>query len=352
MEQQRLEVLGLSDTEETIYQLLLERRADAVEIAAAAGLSASRTAAVLRELERKGLLTRSGSRHATFVPADPEVAMRLLIMRHHDRLVQASTFIDELAARYRASARQSGSTELVEVVAGRDASYRRAEELMAGAQNEILGVSGTATPDEDFIQMKLGLMGRGVKIRAIYDPSITRDPAFMTFVERTAAAGEKTRLMHDPVAKFLVIDQRVGWVPWDLNESRLGHDPGILLVHHSSLIEMLCHLFHVLWERATPLRFGDDEAVADLEPSGLTRDDRRLLALLASGLVDDAIGGHLGVTRRTIEHRVSRLKDALGASSRFQMAVLACERGWIEATGAAPPSNGAHDASHTGALVG
>jgi len=44
---------------------------------------------------------------------------------------------------------------------------------------------------------------------------------------------------------------------------------------------------------------------------------------------DDAIARVLNVSRRTVQKHVSEAGSALGARTRFQIALLAAERGWL-----------------------
>ena len=59
----------------------------------------------------------------------------------------------------------------------------------------------------------------------------------------------------------------------------------------------------------------------------LSTRDQQLLALLAAGLTDQAIARKLGVALRTVERRVRRLMDGLGARTRFQAGLQAAARG-------------------------
>jgi DNA-binding NarL/FixJ family response regulator len=59
----------------------------------------------------------------------------------------------------------------------------------------------------------------------------------------------------------------------------------------------------------------------------LSTRDQQLLALLAAGLTDQAIARKLGVALRTVERRVRRMMDGLGARTRFQAGLQAAARG-------------------------
>ncbi|MEV8438006.1 LuxR C-terminal-related transcriptional regulator [Actinosynnema sp. NPDC051121] len=64
----------------------------------------------------------------------------------------------------------------------------------------------------------------------------------------------------------------------------------------------------------------------ELEPTAGTR---RLLRLMRTGAIDETIARELGVSLRTVHRRITRLQNLLGARSRFELGVIACERGWV-----------------------
>lgn len=67
-------------------------------------------------------------------------------------------------------------------------------------------------------------------------------------------------------------------------------------------------------------------AEPDGQPPGRMRD---ILSLMCAGLTDDAIARVLGLSRRTIQKHISETAELLGARTRFQIALLARERGWL-----------------------
>jgi DNA-binding NarL/FixJ family response regulator len=87
---------------------------------------------------------------------------------------------------------------------------------------------------------------------------------------------------------------------------------------------------------------------SDLLPStrldGLSPYQRRVLELMARGMSNVAIAGHLGVSRRAVENQVSRLMRALGlARTDDAVAARVCavllylgETGFLGEAGAIP----------------
>lgn len=70
----------------------------------------------------------------------------------------------------------------------------------------------------------------------------------------------------------------------------------------------------------------EDMDAVELEPTAATR---HLLRLMRTGAIDETIARELGVSLRTVHRRITRLQNLLGARSRFQLGVIACERGWV-----------------------
>ncbi|MEV6038785.1 helix-turn-helix domain-containing protein [Nonomuraea sp. NPDC052116] len=72
-------------------------------------------------------------------------------------------------------------------------------------------------------------------------------------------------------------------------------------------------------------------ATGALSPAAgaLSLEDRRLLALLAAGLKDDAIARQLGTSPRTLRRRLRHLLDELNAETRFQAGAQASRRGLV-----------------------
>ncbi|MER5700912.1 helix-turn-helix domain-containing protein [Micromonospora sp. NPDC002296] len=54
--------------------------------------------------------------------------------------------------------------------------------------------------------------------------------------------------------------------------------------------------------------------------------EERLIALLLSGITDEAIARHLGISYRTAQRHIAALMAGLGADTRFQAGVQAAFR--------------------------
>jgi len=103
---------------------------------------------------------------------------------------------------------------------------------------------------------------------------------------------------------------------------------GGLLVHPSGLLDALLHLFDLIWASANEV-LPTDTGTTELAADRLDDVDARILTLLLAGLTDQAIGGQLGMSLRTVQRRVSQLMDRAQVVTRFQLGHEASRRGWL-----------------------
>src|SRR4029079_18970442 len=91
-------------------------------------------------------------------------------------------------------------------------------------------------------------MGRGVVLRTLIDTSVLDIPGKLDSIRRNVANGEIVRVLPRMPLKMLVADRRLALVPLTLEQAR-----DIALVLRSSLLlDALCELFEVMWERGSP----------------------------------------------------------------------------------------------------
>lgn len=79
-----------------------------------------------------------------------------------------------------------------------------------------------------------------------------------------------------------------------------------------------------------PSRFpilGVSSVEADGDPD---THERRLMALLATGMTDEQAAGKLGWSRRTLQRRLKRAMEKLGATSRIEAGVRLVRAGWLD----------------------
>ncbi|MFN8521417.1 MAG: response regulator transcription factor [Chloroflexota bacterium] len=69
---------------------------------------------------------------------------------------------------------------------------------------------------------------------------------------------------------------------------------------------------------------------ADLGVTPITPREPEVLRLVVDGMSNDAIGGELGITTRTVEAHLTRLFERSGTQSRTELATRAVREGWLD----------------------
>ncbi len=139
--------------------------------------------------------------------------------------------------------------------------------------------------------------------RAVYDAAVLQRPGALERARALVAAGERARIVPRVPARLEIIGDRA--------------TVGTADVADPQVVSALRAVFDDAWERGVPLRRAG------------TAPDRELLALIASGLKDEAIAHRLGMSPRTLRRRVAHLMGALGAHTRFQAGYLVARKGWL-----------------------
>lgn len=320
-----LEPLGLGEEESELYLALLQvAPAHVDDLASRSGIAVPRAEAALRTLVEHGLAQPDGFGSGTYRVISPEESIPLLIDRRRRDLSDLQRTLDEMAAAARAE-RFGAAAAAVEQVRG-DATIDVLVHLQNTARHELMIIDappylpGGGRPNDG----EFAVLERGVAYRVIYHPVALVDDGAVDHMRRCVEAGEQARVLADVGPKMIVVDRTTAVVV----ESSSDPDPTVrLVVHESTLLDVLIARFEDLWARAVPV----DAPATD---GAVSARDRELLALLTAGMKDRAIAHTLGVTERTIGRRVTDLMERLDATTRFRAGVRAAQRGWV------PPDDG------------
>ena len=337
-EELMLEAVGVSEIEERIYRALLRQPpASLDDLAERSGTSRSDLQPVLASLEAHGLVSRTSDDATTYAPAPPDVAVESLVLGRQEQLEQVRLASVELVRDYHDGMRDrpgKSPTELVEIVVGREAIAQRFEQLQRHAKHEVMVLdrppytvlySDADAADAATSTLEYRLLERGVGCRTIYDHRVFDMPGTLRFIERLVEAGEEARFLADVPTKLAIADAQLAMVPLNMDQP---HGEGAALVHSSALLDALAALFERLWRVATPLR---DVRAADAAGGGdgLSADEHRLLAMMLSGMTDEALGRQFAVSQRTLYRRIKSLMERLGVDTRLQLIWQATQRGWL-----------------------
>ncbi|MFJ4097482.1 LuxR C-terminal-related transcriptional regulator [Kitasatospora sp. NPDC089913] len=210
------------------------------------------------------------------------------------------------------------------------------EEEINRATEEVLTVQpgGARSPKtlERVLAPELALLGRGVRRRILYQHSARGTRATQSFASAIVRAGGEVRTLETLPNRMIVIDRRLCVIPHGTGPTGGGAPadgctapPAAAVVRTPSMVGFSCDLFQRLWDAATPFR-------PDHAPAGEVADEvkRAVLHSLALGLTDETASRRLGISTRTFRRHLATVMQDLGATSRFQAAVIAVDRRLID----------------------
>ncbi|GHD02482.1 hypothetical protein GCM10008096_07650 [Zhihengliuella salsuginis] len=323
-----LSVLGLTELQELVYRELVAMPSAAAEgLAHELGVGLGDVRLTLESLESLGLVARSVATHDHFIASPPELALGSLIVERQQDIRRAELELHALTDLFHKSATGRVSLDVIDVVRGPQAVAQHFAQLQRGAKRsvwamvkpDVLVVDSAENVDE------AAAIARGVDYRVIIEAQALNKPGFAHQVAVTAASGEEIRAVEVLPLRMVIADKELALLPL-ASESSNGDEVGALLLRPSGLLDAMCALFELSWQRAQPT-YLPPERVA--ERPDLDDVDQHLLVLLRAGLTDKAIAGQLGMSLRTVQRRLQLLMTKAEVATRFQLGVAAASKGWI-----------------------
>lgn len=247
-----------------------------------------------------------------------------------------------LAEAHRAQARADALREAAEVLRGefrrRPGASREAIEVVVGG-TEIVGAAVQLTRQARRIvrgfdrgpyfhaealpeAAQSRSWERGVHWHVIFEGRSLQSEPPERWELLGSTPGETGRILPRLPFKLLIADDAVALIGL---AGAAGQGEG-LVVRGSLLVDALVRLFELQWEMAVPIA---DVAGPDDDAAALTEQERRLLAMLSSGMTDEAMARAVGLSHRTVQRRLAELARRVGAEGRFQLGVQAARRGWV-----------------------
>lgn len=321
-----LGLLGVGAKGERLYRLLLRHpRASREELAALVGIPSVQLPVVLDALVRLGLVREEADGALTPAPphgpvesyVEQELA-RVEARRRHLEEVRAA--IGELAAEHLNGLSGAWAPASVHEVTGDEITLAFEDLARVGGGSVLVlqdvPASGRSPWGTDLDRLARHFDGSVPGLRCVYPAAAMQEEARAAFVTRIHAMGGQVRLVEAAEHRFVVFGTGAAIV-----SSRPGDDaPHHLLIRSAELVAVLRELFERTWRSAVPV---------DADVTGSADDRRRLVELLATGIKDEAIARHLGLSLRTVRRRIADLMDDLGTSTRFQAGLEAARRGLV-----------------------
>lgn len=314
-----LTALGATKEEDCVYQHIVTTLSATVdEIGAATGLPDTSVRAALAGLAERGLAGRTADAPERYVAASPAV-IEALISERHVELRSARDTLEDLASRYHAT-QHSG---VFEVLRGRDALRQCTVSLLRSARVEVLNL---VKPPITALQSEERVVPEGdVPGRIIFETETLAASGAYEAIQQNLRAPDEIRVHTKLPIKMLAVDRSIALLPISHSDTT----PLGVVLRAGAVLDAMLALFDYVWATAIPLHVDNANSRAPATGSVLSAEDRRLLSILLSGLTDDAIAAHTGVSVRTIQRRVQALMAMANVRTRMQLAWEASRQGWV-----------------------
>ncbi|MFI6317973.1 hypothetical protein ACIBG8_10670 [Nonomuraea sp. NPDC050556] len=300
-----LEALGISPRDEMVYRFFLRNPgAD----------PADADRAVVERLLALRLLELGPDRSIT--ATGPQAAMDRLIERRLDEVSGELRRVTHALPSLLAEQTGGEPVELVERIEGLEATQQRIWQMSADSK-DILAIHPSRTEvDERVREQALAALKAGARLRSIVHRNTLKNPDVATYFREMHRAGDRHRVIDEPIQRMLIFDRETAFVPIEPGNSAAG----ALMIRQPGIVVTMIELFEHAWRRAVDL---EPDAT---EPSAV---ERRVLDLLDRLGKDEVAARAMGVSVRTFRGYVADLMSRLGAANRFQIGARAKERGWI-----------------------
>ncbi len=312
-----LEFLGVTGDEESSYRRLLRQ-----------GTAAGQECEHSDRLTALGLATRtpSGVLHPVAPARAVEGLIQAQLARLHeqlDQLVQADGIVDSLLKEREAAVMSTVAEDApaVQQIVGMEAVRAVIDELTFFTRTENLTTNpvGLLSPESVTFSRPLDfrVLRRGVRMRTLMASPALECPTTLAYLRELSAMGAEIRISYEPLERMIICDRLAALTPVDPSDT----SKGALLTREPGLVATLVALFERMWAAAKQLPTPDNELPSVLE--------RKVLQTMYTADKDESGARELGISIRTYRKYVASLMVRLGATNRFQAALLAREHGWL-----------------------
>ncbi|MFD6420501.1 hypothetical protein [Streptomyces sp. NPDC060198] len=200
---------------------------------------------------------------------------------------------------------------------------RSIQNELDGARQEILTAQPDGSRPEAVLRGALDSvrhrLASGVAMRTLYQHSTRFDEPTKKYVRAVTALGAQVRTLPEFFDRLIMIDRAVAFIPGNRDRTTA------VLVREPAVVAFLADVFARQWDRAEPFPFipvRAAEAATEVVPDMRTS----ILKLLLEGRSDREITRRLGLSLRSLQAHVARLKEEHGALHRLQLGYLVGRR--------------------------
>lgn len=193
------------------------------------------------------------------------------------------------------------------------------QEELDQARREIL----TAQPDgprpdmvlQDALDAVRDRLATGVAMRTLYQHSTRFDEPTKDYVRAVTEYGVQVRTLPEFFERLIIIDRTTAFIPGSLDRT------AALLIREAAVVGFLADVFEREWDRAEPYPFIPVRA-AEAASEVIPEMRKSIRKLLIEGRSDKEIARRLGLSLRSLQAHVARLKEDHGAQHRLQLGYL------------------------------
>ncbi|MER5889952.1 LuxR C-terminal-related transcriptional regulator [Streptomyces sp. NPDC001941] len=155
----------------------------------------------------------------------------------------------------------------------------------------------------------------GIANRTLYQHSARFDEATKEYVRQVSGYGAEVRTLPEFFERLIVVDATTAFIPKPCDRTRA------LQIREPSVVRFLTDAFERSWDRAEAFPFVPARS-ADAAPEVIPDLHESIKRLLVAGHSDRAIARRLGISERSLQNHVGRIKAHYGAENRLQLGYL------------------------------
>jgi len=276
--------------------------------------------AAISELVEAGFAERAPDRNM-LLPVAPVAAFERVLtnlqaefLDQQRQLFDAYAYLDGLRQRYIEKQPAGEADALADVRAEAGAFDETLQQLITEAVSEVLCWN-----------IALQQLGDGAsavaaapRVKTVYDTAFLHREGGVAALRRARSAGAELRIADALATRMLIIDSTAVVLPLQATPD------GALLIRSALVVKAMREFFDMIWQRSVPWidRDSADEVLTPLQ--------RQVVALMAVGHSDEAVGEHLGISLRSVRRHVAELMERLGADTRFAAGIAAARAGLLD----------------------
>jgi len=330
-DEQVLSTVGITAIEEKLYRFFLRHPNSGMD-SEKITFDADRRAVdrAFERLKELGLVRYHHNRG--IVAIDPVVGIeklietRLEVLNEELRGVSAVRTAIPLLLEDQQAGRLSPVSSDIERIEGLAEIRARLDDLAFFAHREVMAMQPDGPLSAAYIEaarpLDLRCLRRGVRMRTIVLNEAVADDRTEKYVQELVALGANLRSVEHSMERMIIYDRAVAVVPIDPGNSARG----ALIIRQPSLVMSMIALFDRVWSDARPVEASESAPAAGEHLQLL---EKKILTVLSNSSKDEIAARDMGMSVRTFRRHVAELMTRLGASNRFQAALLAKDRGWL-----------------------